>query len=164
MDSVMQEFSAAETADLTQFARQQGLTLNALFQATWAVLLARYTNETDVTFGMITSGRTALVPQIESIIGLFINTLPFRVDLEANPTAADLLQQVAQTQFELQQREHTSLVTAQRWSGIPAGTNLFQTLLLFQNTPQTADEASDQGGLQLTRSRWVEPGGTAIRL
>ena len=79
--SLTQTFSAETTAELTAYMRTQGLTLNTLFQAAWSLLLARYANETDVVFGMVTSGRTAPIEGIETILGLLINTLPFRVQL-----------------------------------------------------------------------------------
>ncbi|MEZ4732269.1 MAG: condensation domain-containing protein [Caldilineaceae bacterium] len=158
--SLMQPFSTEESQQLADFARAQGLTMNALFQAAWAVLLARYTNESDLLFGMVTSGRTAPVKGIESILGLFINTLPFRVELGDNPTGMALLQQVAQTQLALQQREHTALLEIQRWSELPAGTTLFETLLLFQNTPQSAGSTPRSA----FRHGWVEPGATGYPL
>ena len=144
-------------------------TVNTLFQAAWALLLARYTRESDVVFGIVMSGRTAPLKGIESILGLLLNTLPFRVQLDTSPTGRALLQQVAKTQFELQQREHTPLVDIQQWSDLPAGTGLFESLLVFQNTPQTTnrDDGRDTGNalnsLEL-HPGWVEPGDTGYPL
>jgi amino acid adenylation domain-containing protein len=132
-----QTLTPATTRRLTRFVRSQGVTLNALCLAAWALLLARYAQETDVLFGMITSGRTAPLPGIEAGIGLFINALPVRVQLNGATTGHDLLRQVIHTQLELQQREHTRAIDIRRWSKLPAGADLFSTVLSFLNTPQS---------------------------
>lgn len=159
--TTMRTFSPKATEQLNEFARAQGCTLNTIFQATWSLLLARYTFASDVVFGMVTSGRTAPVPGIETIIGLFLNTLPFRVQLDATQTVADLLQQVAQTQIELQQREHTPLLDIQSLSEVPSGKHLFETVLLFQNTPQAGAQTPRDLAL---RAGEVKPGSTGYPL
>jgi amino acid adenylation domain-containing protein/non-ribosomal peptide synthase protein (TIGR01720 family) len=159
--SLVQTLSLATTQQLTTFAREQGVTVNTLFQAAWALLLARYTGETDVVFGMVTSGRTAPIPGIEAMVGLLINTLPFRVQLHGALTAVALLQRMSHTQLELQQREHTALVDIQRWSEVPAGSSLFESLFLFQNTPQSTAQIAHKLDV---RPGQVEPGATGYPL
>src|SRR6185369_15003226 len=66
---------------LTALARRHRLTLNTLFQGAWAVVLSRYGGGQDIVFGSIVSGRPPELPGVESILGLFINTLPFRTDV-----------------------------------------------------------------------------------
>ena len=159
--TLARELSVELTQQLTSLAREQGLTVNTLFQTAWAVLLSQYARESDVLFGMVTSGRTAPVRGIESIVGLLLNTLPLRVQLDDEMTVTALLQQVAQTQLEIQQREHASLVDVQRWSNVPAGTRLFDTLFLFQNTPKNSKHSTHLLNLQAER---VNPGDTGYPL
>ncbi|HVR97730.1 MAG TPA: condensation domain-containing protein, partial [Thermoanaerobaculia bacterium] len=71
--------SAEDTAALQALARAERLTLNTLVQGAWALLLARSSGERDVVYGVTVSGRPAALPGVESMIGLFINTLPARV-------------------------------------------------------------------------------------
>ena len=79
------------TAALTRLARDHGLTLNTIVQGCWAILLARLTGRNDVTFGITVAGRPPEIAGIERIIGLFINTLPLRVQLPpAQPMLAFL--------------------------------------------------------------------------
>ena len=158
--SLTQTFTTTETEQITAFTRAKGVTLNTLFQAGWSLLLARYTRENDVVFGMVTSGRTAPIEGIETILGLMINTLPFRVQLTSDLTAEALLQQVAQTQQELQQREHTALIDIQSWSEVPAGKRLFNNLYLFQNTPQYTDTQQSVTNLLAWHAGKVKPGNT----
>ncbi|HEY3712493.1 MAG TPA: amino acid adenylation domain-containing protein, partial [Amycolatopsis sp.] len=73
------ELPAEETAALTAFARERGLTVNTLVQTAWGLLLAAQTGRTDVVFGATVAGRPPELPGVERMLGLFINTLPVRV-------------------------------------------------------------------------------------
>ena len=83
------------TAALTRQARQQGLTLNTFVQAAWAILLGRLTGRDDVVFGVTVAGRPPEIAGIETMVGLFINTLPLRVKLTPAKPLRALLQETA---------------------------------------------------------------------
>ncbi|MHC5825994.1 MAG: condensation domain-containing protein, partial [Nostoc sp.] len=68
--------SATITAALQSQAQQYHLTLSTFVQAAWALLLSRYTDESEVVFGATVSGRPPTLSGVESMVGLFINTLP----------------------------------------------------------------------------------------
>ena len=59
-----------------------GVTLNTLLQTAWAILLQRYSQETDVVFGATRACRRSAFPDADEMVGLFINTLPLRVRVE----------------------------------------------------------------------------------
>ena len=73
---------ADATERLVTGARSRGVTLNTLLQMAWAVILSRLTDRTDVVFGVTVSGRPAELAGVETMVGLFINTVPLRVRLE----------------------------------------------------------------------------------
>ncbi len=123
------------TEKLIALARQHRLTLNTLVMGAWALLLSRYSREEDVLFGATVSGRPADLPGAESMMGLFINTLPVRVHV---PPAADLLtwlRELQAQQAELRQYEYTPLVEIQGWSEMPRSLPLFESILVFENLP-----------------------------
>ncbi len=64
---------------LTDIARSTGVTLNTLFTSIWGLLLHRYNGTEDAVFGSVVSGRPSAIAGIESMAGLFINTVPVRV-------------------------------------------------------------------------------------
>src|SRR5207248_692577 len=66
-------------AALSRQARQSGVTINTLIQAAWGILLGRLTGRDDVVFGITVSGRPPDVSGIESMLGLFINTVLLRL-------------------------------------------------------------------------------------
>ncbi|WP_240510040.1 condensation domain-containing protein, partial [Streptomyces malaysiense] len=84
------ELDAGLVAELTGLARSWGVTLNTLVQVVWGVLVGGLTGREDVVFGSVVSGRPAELAGVESMVGLFINTLPVRIRLEAAETLAGL--------------------------------------------------------------------------
>ncbi|MCK0438389.1 amino acid adenylation domain-containing protein [Gordonia alkaliphila] len=80
------------TRELSAFARRAGVTLAILLQGAWGLLLSRVTGRQVVTFGETVAGRPADVPGVESMVGLFINTLPVVVDLDPSASFADVVQ------------------------------------------------------------------------
>jgi amino acid adenylation domain-containing protein len=136
------------SAALQAFARKNQLTLGTLVQAAWALLLSRYSGEPDVLFGGTVSGRSAPVPGIDRMIGLFINTLPVRVRTPPTAKVLDWLATLQAQQAELREHEHAPLVEVQRWSDVPRGTPLFESLVVFENYP--VEDALRQGSRGLT--------------
>ncbi len=132
------QLTVQATAALQTFARQHQLTINNLVQATWAILLCRYNQETDVVFGATVSGRPPSLVGIESMVGLFINTLPMRVQVSADTQVLALLKDLQAQQVECEQYSYSSLVEIQGWSDIPRGTPLFESIVVFENYPVDA--------------------------
>ena len=130
--SAVTELSESQTEQLAAQARGAGLTLNTVVQGCWAILLGALTGRDDVTFGATTSGRPAEIPGIETMVGLFINTLPVRVRLSPRQPVAQLLAGLQRQQAELQEHQHLSLVEVTSLAGVGA---LFDTLLVFENYP-----------------------------
>src|SRR5215467_10378239 len=108
----------------------------------WARVLASYTGCPDVIFGTTVSGRPAELPGIESMIGLFINTLPTRVQIKSDETVASYLRRLQKRQVELREYEYTPLPKVQAWSEMPRGVRLFESLVVFENYP--ADTAMEK--------------------
>ncbi|WP_437755167.1 amino acid adenylation domain-containing protein [Sorangium sp. So ce1389] len=131
------------TARLSRFAQQHHVTSSALVQAAWALLLSRTARTDDVLFGITVSGRSAPLAGIESMVGLFINTLPLRVAVPPAATVADWLRDLLRTTTELGQHEHTPLAQTRAFSVVPAGQPLFESLLVFENYP--TDPRAQQG-------------------
>lgn len=133
----------APLGSLEQFARHHKLTVNTLMQATWALLLGRYTGSDDVVFGVTVSGRAAELPDIERAVGLFVNTLPLRIALPANESVLDWLREVQRRQTELLAHQYTPLPLLQRWSEVADGTPLFDSIVAFENYPADMSAAAD---------------------
>jgi len=132
------KLSPATTAALQSLARQHKLTLNTLLQGAWAILLSRYSGEEDVVFGATSAGRPPALVGSDSMVGLFINTLPVRVQVSGDELLIPWLQKLQAQQVEVQQYEYSPLVQVQGWSDVPRDLPLFESILVFENYPVDA--------------------------
>ncbi|MBF2094629.1 MAG: amino acid adenylation domain-containing protein [Synechococcales cyanobacterium K44_A2020_017] len=123
------------TQSLKTFARQHQLTLNTLVQGAWGLLLSHYSGETDLVFGVTSAGRPTDLLGAESMVGVFINTLPARLSVEMDQPLVPWLQSVQRQQASLRQYEYSPLMQVQRWSEVPPGTPLFDSIVVFENYP-----------------------------
>ncbi|WP_234381496.1 amino acid adenylation domain-containing protein [Streptomyces sp. NRRL S-1521] len=124
--------SAELTAALTELTRARGLTLNTVVQGAWALVLARLAGRTDVVFGATVAGRPAELPGVESMVGLFINTLPVRVPLDGRKPVLETLTELQERQSALIPHQHVGLAEVQKLAGAAA---VFDTLVLYENYP-----------------------------
>ncbi|MDI9917419.1 non-ribosomal peptide synthetase [Rhodococcus sp. IEGM 1379] len=132
------ELTEEQTAALAGLARARGFTLNTVIQTVWAIILGELTSRDDVTFGATVSGRTPQIEGIESMIGLFVNTLPVRIRLDTTETLGQLLNRIQSEQAELLDHHYVSLADIQRVAGPGA---VFDTMTVFESYP------IDRGGL-----------------
>ena len=139
---------AALADGLNRLARRRDLTLNTLVQGAWAIVLARHGGDPDVVFGSVVSGRPAELPGVESMIGLFINTLPVRLAADPQAPVDGWLAGVQERLLEVRQHETAALAQVQRASEVPPGEPLFHSLVAFENYP--IDESLGEGAQELT--------------
>ena len=153
-EQIRLSLTAPLTTALTAQARRHGLTLNTLIQTAWAILLGRLTGREDVVFGVTVAGRPPEIAGIESMVGLFINTLPLRVQLPPGTALLELLRQVQDSLSRLMEHQHLGLAEVQGLAGLG---ELFDTLVVFENYPvDRAGLSSDAGGLRLTDFRGLD--------
>ncbi|MGH3794144.1 MAG: amino acid adenylation domain-containing protein [Pseudonocardiaceae bacterium] len=131
-DRISTSLAEEATAALSGLARRHGLTVSTVVQGLWSILLSKLTGRTDVVFGATVSGRPAELPDVESMVGLFINTLPVRVRLRPAESVLELLARIQSEQSALLEHQHLGLADIQRAAGHVA---LFDTLLVFENYP-----------------------------
>ncbi|QES50105.1 hypothetical protein DEJ50_22025 [Streptomyces venezuelae] len=145
--------SEDESRSLFRKASELGVTVNTLVQGAWAVLLGGLTGRRDVVFGATVSGRPAALPGVESMVGLFINTLPVRVRYAPGDTLAEVLTGLQDRQSVLLDHHHHSLVEIHQATGLDT---LFDTLVAFQSYPVDRvgiAEATAAAGVEVTGIR-----------
>ncbi len=120
------------TTRLVDETRSRGITVNTLMQMAWALVLSRLTDTHDVTFGVTVSGRPPELTGVETMVGLFINTVPLRVRLDPATTAGEQCRAVQRDAALL--REHSYLGHAQLRALGGVG-EMFDTLLVYENFP-----------------------------
>jgi amino acid adenylation domain-containing protein/non-ribosomal peptide synthase protein (TIGR01720 family) len=138
------QLSYEETAALQAWARHEQITLNTLLTGAWGVLLSRYSGTEEVIFGTTVAGRPPDLAGVESMVGVFINTLPVRLQVPSQGRVGDWLRQIQTQQAECRQYDYASLAEIQRWCGLPPGQSLFEALLIFDNYPDPRLLSSQQ--------------------
>ncbi|HKV40996.1 MAG TPA: amino acid adenylation domain-containing protein [Blastocatellia bacterium] len=144
------------TARLQAVAGKNGLTLNTMVQGMWGLVVSAYTNEHDVVFGVVVSGRSAPISGIGSMTGLFINTLPARARIVAHRLLLEWLTEQQSQQAACRQHEHSPLSKIQEWSQIPRGESLFDTILVFENYPLDQSLLKNVEGFTVLNVRSIE--------
>ncbi|MCX5046721.1 non-ribosomal peptide synthase/polyketide synthase [Aldersonia sp. NBC_00410] len=142
IDRVSIEFSEADTARLTEAAGKLGVTINTMVQAAWAILLGRMTGQSDVVFGATVSGRPADLAGVESMVGLFINTIPVRVRIAGDATVSELLSRLQSEQADLLEHHYVGLPEIHQAAGVG---ELFNTLVVFESYPIDQAALSEAG-------------------
>ncbi|MBD2819268.1 amino acid adenylation domain-containing protein [Xenorhabdus sp. 42] len=128
--------------DLRECARQLGMSTAVLFHVAWAQVLARCSGRDDVVFGTVLLGRLQGGAGAAEVLGMFINTLPVRVKLQAR-SVRQVIQETYQQLSSLLEHEQAPLAIVQRCSGIQAPLPLFNSLLNFRhNSRDNEDEGS----------------------
>ncbi|MCG7410875.1 non-ribosomal peptide synthase/polyketide synthase, partial [Paenibacillus sp. ACRRX] len=134
--------SAELSSRMQRVAKQHQVTLNTLVQAAWGILLQKYNGTEDVVFGSVVSGRPAEIAGIESMIGLFINTIPVRVSCEADTAFAEVMQQLQEHALESGRYDYYPLYEIQARS--TQKQDLVNHIMVFENYP--VDERMEQAG------------------
>ncbi|MGH8910554.1 MAG: non-ribosomal peptide synthetase, partial [Egibacteraceae bacterium] len=145
-DEVAVELSEELTAALTGQARRLGVTPNTVVQGAWGVLLARLTGRDDVVFGVTVSGRPAELPGVETMVGLFMNTVPVRLRLWPGEPVAQVWARLQAEQAGLLAHHHLGLVDIQRLAGLG---QLFDTLVVYENYPSDPSHDEPAPGLRV---------------
>ncbi|WP_159053534.1 MULTISPECIES: non-ribosomal peptide synthetase [unclassified Halomonas] len=116
-----------------QQAQQHGVSTASLFHLAWALVLSKTTGHDDVVFGTVLFGRMQGIEGAERALGMFINTLPIRINVGAQGIDK-CLRHTHDALSELMHHEHASLGLAQRCSGLPGGAPLFTSLLNYRHS------------------------------
>ncbi|RCJ21834.1 hypothetical protein A6770_04150 [Nostoc minutum NIES-26] len=127
--------SAELTAALQSLARQSQITLNTLIEGAWGIFLNKFSGKNDVAFGISVSGRPTDLKGADSMIGLFTNLLPARVQISLDAPILPWLKHFQTKQVELRQFEYSPLTLVHQWSEVAENQPLFESILRFQNYP-----------------------------
>jgi len=146
----------SETAALKEFARRHRLTLNTVVHGAWTLALSRYSGESDVVYATAVSGRPPSLTGVESMIGVFINSLPVRVRVEHEAEVVPWLMGLQNDLLDMHPHEHTSLASIAEWTGVGASRGQLDHILVFESSP-LGDRSPAQGtGLELADVRYLD--------
>ncbi|MBL4673394.1 MAG: amino acid adenylation domain-containing protein [Arenicella sp.] len=129
------QFNLGETltAKMIELSKQLNVTVNGLFQTAWGVLLQKINNTDDVVFGHVVSGRSSQMANIESVMGLFMNTQATRVNCKGETIFSEQVKQVHFDSVNAKSFEYYPLTEIQAQT--PLKNRLINHALTFENLP-----------------------------
>ncbi|ELR06992.1 hypothetical protein GMDG_02314 [Pseudogymnoascus destructans 20631-21] len=117
-----------------------GVTYQAILQAAWiSAFRAQFPAEAAPSFGNIISGRAIDFSGAENVVGPFLNTLVFHVDVKEGMSWKELIQACHAYNVGAMPFQHSPLKDVQRWCG-ESGRELFDTLFVFQREEEGGEE------------------------
>jgi amino acid adenylation domain-containing protein/non-ribosomal peptide synthase protein (TIGR01720 family) len=148
MKNLESPLSAVATQALEHYAKEQGLTQASILQGLYALVLARRSKLNEIVIGSVRSGRTSSLPDINTGVGLFINTLPIYILIDHAQTLTAWLQEQQVAMAEQNVHGHIGLREIQKLTGL-TGEPLFEAMFVFENYPINKT-ATTIGQLELT--------------
>lgn len=122
-----------ETNTITKISEKLSLSKSVLYETLWSVLLNKFLSSEDFIFGRVVSGRNLPGKNIEKTMGMFINTIPTRIRINASKTVRELMMKINKDNIESLNYESYPLDKIQRQS--PYKNNLFNQLFVYENYP-----------------------------
>jgi natural product biosynthesis luciferase-like monooxygenase protein len=129
--------SPADTGKLHDLCERASLRMSVFVEAAWALVLSALSAQDDVVYGLTRACRRSSIRGADRVLGLFINTVPMRVKIPSELPVLELCRQLRDRRTELRRFEHTPLVDILRFSEVPRGQSLFESIIVFNS--QTDD-------------------------
>lgn len=153
-----------EYEKITDLTGSLKITMNTVVETAVGITLSQYNHTQDVVFGKVVSGRDAQIKDIENIVGLFINTIPVRVNVKPKETIAALLHTMQENGMAGVENSRCSLSSIQGQIGCSG--ELIKVLFAFENYyidekrmhafDFTMEQAREQTSYDITIVSYVE--------
>jgi len=137
---------------LREVVTRHQVTLSAVMQAAWAVVLRRFTGRREVVFGCCSSGRPAELRDVDRMIGMFVNTLPVPIIVPEHGDLGPWLHDIQSKLAAIRRYEFSPLSDIKRWAGAP-GQQLFDSLFVLDNYSFAVEAPTSMTGQLTVRSQ-----------
>ena len=150
--SVSQMLDLNVMSALRKLCSQSQVTMNTVVELAWGLVLQTWCRTQDAVFAKVVSGRNNDSMNVDTLVGLFINSVPVRVQASAEVTVREALQTLQAQAAETAAYDFCSLSEIQTQSEL--GANLFQSILAFENYAgaDSLSQGQEQWGLQVIQS------------
>ncbi|WP_055108263.1 non-ribosomal peptide synthetase [Paenibacillus ihumii] len=128
------KLSGSILQELQRASKQNHVPLSAVYYGIWGLLLQRLTGKNAV-FGTTVSGRNVQVPDVQTMLGMLINTIPLKSEPSANATLIQAIRDVRDALVERLAYETTALVDIAASCGLKKSEELFRSIVVLENFP-----------------------------
>jgi non-ribosomal peptide synthetase component F len=142
--------------ELREFCERHGVTMFNLVQLAWALVLKAYTGVEAPCFGYLVTGRNIPVANVEQIVGLFINMVVCKIDLEGNRPIVETAQSIHSDLLQGLDHQHTALVEIFHELDV-SGRGLFNTIVSLQTKADEEGSQSEPSGLTMSPTTGDDP-------
>jgi amino acid adenylation domain-containing protein len=156
------ELDERGSSALVELARRLRVTASSVLECAWALVLARHADVDDVVFGTTVAGRSPGLEGIDDIVGLVMNTLAVRVQIDPGRTASSWIRTHFQRSIGRHGREQASLVEVQRCTRVRPPAPLCSTLFAYESYPGSDRKGSQIAGLPTSEVRVIEQGNVPL--
>lgn len=128
---------------LNKFVEKHHITHYIVFLGMWAVLQGKITGEQDLVVAGVTSGRPINIPNIENMVGLFSNTLPFRITLDGDKPGIKWLKHLQEKSIKQKAYDYVTIYQISEWCKIPMGViqeAVYSRAMVYLNFPMNSSE------------------------
>ena len=153
-ESLFSKLSVSDTHRLRALAKKYQVTLSTVVQLAWAIVLQRFMQQDDFVFGVVFSGRSINVENIDNIVGVFINTLPFRVAIKKQTSIESLLKHLQSSMVDIQEHSYVSLAQVKDWCLEDKHQEMFDSIFVFENYPE--ENNNHQGEYEITLEKFID--------
>ncbi|QXU43269.1 non-ribosomal peptide synthetase [Pedobacter sp. D749] len=153
-DQLSLKFDDQTSAAIKKLTQKLNITLNVFVQTVWGILLGKITAKKDVVFGAVVSGRPSEIEGIETIIGLFINTVPVRLKIKENQNVSSLMADAQANALDAESHHYSSLSEIISHNALDK--DFINHILIFQNFPFTELDENKDSALKPSNFEVVE--------
>lgn len=139
------------TKKIRNFVNEQGITMASFFYAMWGILLQKYNISKDIVFGITLSGRNPRLLGIESMVGLFINTVPLRITFNENDSVLDIIRNIREDCNKIMEYDYMPVVDIKAASEIKNKENLFDSIMVVESYPLDKGLKNGKGILSIDK-------------
>ncbi|MEM5550385.1 amino acid adenylation domain-containing protein [Pseudoalteromonas neustonica] len=146
------ELTKAQSVQIRTLAKQLQISAAAIFHAMWALVVKAGAQQEKAVFGTVMSGRLQGVDNVDLMLGMFINTLPFVIDVNG-PSTRQFVETINTRLLSFVSYEQVALTDIQKLSGLQSNQPLFSSILNYRHTHRpNAAVGQDEQNITLVES------------
>jgi amino acid adenylation domain-containing protein len=159
-----EEVGEEETRRLEEIGRENDVTMSTMVQGAWGIVISRYMGEKEVMYGVTVSGRGGGMEGIEKMVGMCINTVAVREEVEEEEEVMRWMKKKQEGMMEMMEYEHSALVKVGGWSEIGRGERMFESIVVYENYPVDKEIKEWKGSLSFKKVTTKEKTGYPLLL